>query len=131
MTFSVTVRSGKGLSFWKVRATPRPADAIGPQAGDIAAVQEDAAGVGRLEAGDQIEQRRFAGAVGTNDADDLALVHIEGDVSVGGQAAVALRQALNVKEQAHGVPARRRMRSSNRLRMPLGRHMHTSRIKMP
>ena len=25
MTFSVTVRSGKGFSFWKVRATPRPA----------------------------------------------------------------------------------------------------------
>ena len=107
------------------------ADAIGPQAGDVAAVQEDATGVGRLEAGDQIEQRRFAGAVRTNDADDLALVHIEGHFSVGGQPAVALRQALNVKEQAHGVPVRRRMRSSNRLRIPLGRHMHTSRIKMP
>jgi hypothetical protein len=33
------------------------ANAIGPQAGDVVPVQEDATGVGRLEAGDQIEQR--------------------------------------------------------------------------
>src|SRR5215467_4417685 len=94
------------------------------------AVQEDATGAGWLEAGDQIEQRRFAGAVRTNDADDLALVHIEDNISVGGQPAVALRQTPDVEQRGHGT-ARRRMRSSNRLRIPLGRHMHTSKIKMP
>ena len=94
-------------------------------------VQEDATGVGRLEAGDQIKQRRLAGAVGTDDADDLALVHIEDNIGVGGQPAIAFRQTPDLEQRAHGLPARRRMRSSNRLRMPLGRHMHTSRIKMP
>ena len=79
------------------------ADAIGPQAGDVAAVEEDAACVERLEAGDQIEQRGLAGAVRPDDADDLALVHIEGDVGVGGEAAVALRHAFDVEEQAHVV----------------------------
>ena len=40
----------------------------------VVPVEEDAAGVERLEAGDQVEQRGLAGAVGTDDADDLALV---------------------------------------------------------
>ena len=132
MTFSVTVRSGKGFSFWNVRATPQAGDAVGAQAGDVVAVEEDAAGVERLEAGDQVEQRGLAGAVRADDAEDLALVHVEGDVGVGGKAAVALGHALDVEQQAHAVPPpRRRMRSSNRLRMPLGRHMHTARIRMP
>ena len=98
MTFSVTVRSGKGLSFWKVRATPRLAMLVGAQAGDVVAVEEDPAGVERLEAGDQVEQRRLAGAVRTDDAEDLALVDVEGDVGVGGQAAVALGDAFDVEQ---------------------------------
>ena len=132
MTFSVTVRSGNGLSFWNVRATPRLAMRSGRRPVIVAAVEEHAAGVERLEPGDQVEQRGFAGAVGADDADDLALVDVEGDVGVGGEAAVALGHALDVEQQAHGaVPPRRRMRSSNRLRMPFGRHMHTSMIRMP
>src|SRR5262249_42641094 len=91
----------------------------------------DATGVGRLEAGDQIEERRFAGTVWTDDADDLTLVHIERNVGVRSQPAVALGQALHLKQRAHGIPGRRPMRSSNRLRIPLGRHMPTSRIRMP
>src|SRR5262249_58934686 len=50
---------------------------------------------------------------------------------VGDEPAIALRQAVDVEEEAHKAPVRRRMRSSNKLRMPLGRHMHTSRISMP
>jgi hypothetical protein len=57
MTFSVTVRSRKGFSFLEGAGDTQVANAIGPQAGDVVPVQEDATGVGRLEAGDQIEQR--------------------------------------------------------------------------
>ena len=99
MTFSVTVRSGKGLSFWKVRATPRPAMLVRAQASDVVSVEDDPAGIERLEAGDQVEQRRLAGAVRPDDAEDLALVHVEGDVRVGGQAAVALGHAFDVEQR--------------------------------
>src|SRR5262249_2474348 len=118
----------EGFQLLEHAGDAQAADAIGPQAGNVMAVQEDATGAGWLEAGDQIEQRRFPGAVRTNDADDLRPVPIEGNVRVGGRPAVALRQTPDVE---HGTPVRRRMRSSNRLRIPLGRHMHTSRIKMP
>ena len=82
-------------------------DAVGPQAGDVAPVEEDTAGVERLKPGDQIEQRGFAGAVGADDADDLALVHVERDVGIGGEAAVALGQAFDVEQQAHAFCALR------------------------
>jgi hypothetical protein len=121
----------KGFQLLEGAGDTQAADAIGPQAGDVVAVQQDATSVGRLETGDQIEQRRFASAVRTNDAHDLALGHIEDSIRVGGQPAVALRQTFHDEQRAHGIPVRRRMRSSNRLRIPLGRHMHTSRIKMP
>ena len=112
---------GEGLELLEGARDAAAGDAVGPQAGDLAAVEEDAAGVGRLEAGDQVEQRRLAGAVGADDAEDLALVDIEGDVGVGGEAAEALGHAFDVEQQAHvRLPPRRRMRSSNRLRMPRG-----------
>ncbi len=51
-------------------------------AGDIAAVEADFAGVGRKPAGDQIEERRLAGTVRTDDAERLALRDREIDISV-------------------------------------------------
>src|SRR5690606_14256406 len=45
-----------------------------------AAGVDDAAGVGLAGPGDQPQQRRLAAAVGTDDADPVALVDPEGDV---------------------------------------------------
>ena len=64
---------GEGLELLEGAGHAAAGDAVGPHAGDLAAVEEDAAGVERLEAGDQVEQRGLAGAVGPDDADDLAL----------------------------------------------------------
>ena len=40
-------------------------------------VEPNVAGVGRDHPGDDVEQRRLAGTVGTDDADDLALLDVE------------------------------------------------------
>ena len=55
---------------------------------------------GRVEdAGDDVEERRLAGAVGPDQADDRALRDREVDVVDGDQAAEALRDVLGVEEQ--------------------------------
>ena len=53
----------------------------------------DRAGVGPSVARDEVEQRRLAGAVGADDAAQLALGHVEVDVAVGVDAAEMLRHA--------------------------------------
>ena len=50
------------------------------------------AGVGPIEPGHEVEQRRLAGAVRADDADQLALGEIEIDGIDGGEAAEAARQ---------------------------------------
>jgi hypothetical protein len=47
------------------------ADAICAYARDLRAVECDRAGVGRLDAGDQLEKRRLACAVGPDEPDDF------------------------------------------------------------
>src|SRR5262249_29096594 len=46
----------KGFELLKRASEPQAADAVGPQAGDVAAIQKGATGIGWLEAGDQVEQ---------------------------------------------------------------------------
>ena len=41
------------------------------------AVEEDVATIGRVEAGDHVEERRLAGSVGAADAQHLARRHVE------------------------------------------------------
>ena len=94
MTFSVTVRSGKGFSFWKVRATPARLMRSGRMPVMSWPSKKTRPASSGWKFGDQVEQRRLAGTVGADDAEDLALVDIEGDVGVGGQAAIALGHAL-------------------------------------
>ena len=50
-----------------------------PLARDVDALERDRARVGRDEAVQEIEQRRFAGAVRADDAEDLAAAHVEAD----------------------------------------------------
>src|SRR3569832_2112562 len=71
-------------------------------AGDIAAEQVDRAGIGREIAGDEVELRRLAGAVGTDDEPPRAGLDIEIDVAGDVEAAERLAQAGD-GEGAHGA----------------------------
>ena len=73
---------------------------LGRQAGDVAAREVDAAGVRRVEPGDEIEQRGLAGAVRPDDADQLALGDGERQRVDGGDAAEAARQPLDLAGSA-------------------------------
>ena len=51
---------------------PHAGDPVGLHAGDHAILETDVAGIGLVHAADDVEQRRLAGAVRPDDADDLA-----------------------------------------------------------
>ena len=63
---------------WNERARPLVADRVGRHALDLAAVQPDGAVVGRVQAGDQIEQRGLAGAVRADQRMDFAGADLRG-----------------------------------------------------
>jgi hypothetical protein len=68
------------------------------------AAQHEAAGVGRVQAGDDVEEGGLAGAVGADQAVDLAGVDRDADVRQRLQAAEALGDAVDLENcVAHGV----------------------------
>ena len=73
MTFSRTDMLRNSRSVWNVRAMPRLRDLVRLEADDAALAEQDLAVVGLVDAGDQVEERRLAGAVRADHADDLAL----------------------------------------------------------
>ena len=73
MMFSRTLMLGEGLGDLERAHHAGGADPVRRQAGDVVALEGDAAGIGLVEAGDGGEQRRLARAVGPDQADDLAL----------------------------------------------------------
>ena len=85
----------------------QPGDLVRAQLVDLGAVEGDAALVDLVEAGDAVEERGLARAIGSDDADDRALFEVEGQVADGGQAAEAFRRVAGL-EQCHGLgsPAR-------------------------
>jgi hypothetical protein len=70
-------------------------DAIWRLPGDLAPLEPDRAGIGRERAGEHVEDRALAGAVGADQADDLALLDSERHAVDGGEAAEALGEALD------------------------------------
>jgi hypothetical protein len=56
-------------------------DPVRRQAHEVAAGEEDLAPVGPVDARDHVEERRLAGAVGADHADDLAFAHDEVEVT--------------------------------------------------
>ena len=74
---------------------------------DVMAVEQDAALIDAVEAGDAVEERRLARAVGPDDARDHALLEGEVQSLDGEQAAEALGGGLDL-EQRHqaGLHAR-------------------------
>ena len=77
--------------------------------GDVVAVEVDAATVGLDEAGDHVEHRGLAGAVGTEQADRLAAPDIEADASHDLAAGKALLDAVDREIIAGSAGAPRRV----------------------
>src|SRR4029079_19377031 len=76
------------------------ADVVRRQPRDVAALEQDGAGVGAQMAGDQVEQRGLAGAVGPDDGGDLALGHAHAGVVDGQEAVEGFAQAADLEHQA-------------------------------
>ena len=76
------------------------------RAGDVTrlALEEDLAGVDRVDAGDRLDQRRLAGAVVADERHHLALAHLEVDVAQRLDGAERLRDPaeLECRGVGHG-----------------------------
>src|SRR5690606_32709377 len=79
---------------------PCGGEAVRRQAGEIASVERDAAGARQVDAGEQVQQRRLAGAVRTDDRVHESGIELEGEVLDGVHAAELLRQVFDA-QRAH------------------------------
>ena len=59
----------------------------------------EAAGAGAVDAGDEIEDGGLAGAVGADQADDLALLDVEGEIVDGAETAEVLGQTRRLEKR--------------------------------
>ena len=74
-------------------------DPVRVEPDDRLPLEDDLAAVRRVDAGDQVEERRLAGAVRPDDADDLTFVHDEVEAVDAGQAAERLGQARHLEQR--------------------------------
>jgi hypothetical protein len=74
---------------------------VGGEADELppAVVERDPAGRRRVDAGDQVEDGRLSGAVGPDEADDLALLHLKVEIVHGPEAAEVLYQAFGCEKR--------------------------------
>ena len=70
-------------------------DLVGAHALDAAALVQDVAGLGLQQAGNGLQGGGFTSTVGTDQGDDLALIHLEGDVLDGVDVAVIDVDVIN------------------------------------
>ena len=78
-------------------------DAVGRQAGDILAIEDDAAGGRAQHTGQAIEERALAGAIRADDGADLAALDLEVDVVERGQTTKADSQAFRTQYRGGGI----------------------------
>ena len=102
-TFSSTVMSGTSLTCWKVRAMPSCATSCGGALSMVLPSTRDGAAGGGQHAGDQVEGRALAGAVGADQRDDLAGLDVERHIVDGDHAAELLARALDLQQRRRGV----------------------------
>ena len=91
-TFSSADICWKRRMFWNVRPMPRSVIACGGFAVDVLAVEDDASRGRLVDARDHVEERRLAGAVRADQADDRVPRDREVDVVDGDEAAELLAQ---------------------------------------
>jgi hypothetical protein len=88
-------------------AHAEPTEIVGGDARHLALVEAHAARVGAEVAGDEIEQRGLARAVGTDDGADRSTGHVEADAPHGEEAVEALAQSRDVKHAPSPCPSAR------------------------
>ena len=132
LTLSSTVSSAKRRMFWNVRAMPRRGDLVAASRPSIALPSNtDRAGGRRVDAGDQIEDGRLAGAVGADQAVELRPARSRASSVVDGrQAAEPHRDLATAARMGTPAPSRssRSRRAPRRSAAPLGRHVTNSRV---
>ncbi len=110
---SATLRSGISDSSWKMQTMPACVGRGRRGEGDLAAVERHAAFVGRDDAGHDLDQGRFAGAVFAEDGVDAPGVTDKLGLLQRPHAAIALRDALHAEERNRSPsigPSRGRLR---------------------
>src|SRR5438552_7642796 len=83
---------------------PEVADPVGREAGELLRAEADRAGARRERARHAVEEGGLARAVRADEAEDLALLHFEGDGVQRGEAAEALREAGDGQHLQMGGP---------------------------
>jgi hypothetical protein len=96
--------------FWKVRAMPRARHLVRRLGGELDASKWMRAAGGRVDAADQVEDRGLAGAVGADQREDLAALHVEADLVDGQHAAEAHAQVA--RADSRGVSGVAHLRRS-------------------
>src|SRR5215831_8066867 len=119
--------AGKDAGFLEGSHDAARGDRAGLEPGEARPAIADLAACGFAVAGNGVERRRLAGAVGTDEGEHLALAHLEGDVVDSCEPAEAKRQPFYRERDAtgaHGMTAVR-MRPCHQRRtagtMPSGR----------
>src|SRR5262249_12638239 len=92
-------------------------------------IEDEAAAVGRIDPGEQVEERRLAGPIGSDQPIDLARRDREADVDERMDAAEALRDPLG-GDEAHWRVASSRLRTAEG-HSPPGRRIMTSTSAKP
>src|SRR5579883_2668400 len=94
-------------------------DTVRGEAADLAPFEAHPSAIGRIKAGDDIDAGRLAGAVGADEAEDLAWLQMEGQPVQRAEAAEALDEPLDLEQRRHlrghrspGGGAARRARSA-------------------
>ena len=77
---------------------PEPRDVLRPVDGDLFALEEDLAAVGRMDAGDALDERRLPGAVVADERHHLAGAHLEVDVRERLNGAEGLRDVAELEK---------------------------------
>ena len=101
---AATVRCGQSTTSWWTALMPRSIASCGRGERDRLAVPEDLAAAARMDAGQQLDQGRFAGAVFADDGVDFALLEgeVDGLQRMGG--AEALVELAQLEDRASGAP---------------------------
>ena len=100
--FSATVSSGNSSSSWNTVAMPAACASCGPLKLDLAAVDPDRARVRPVDAGDDLDQRRLAGAVLAQKRMHLAGMDVEADIVQRPHAGKRLAQAFDRQHRRPG-----------------------------
>ncbi len=107
------VQAAEDRGFLRQVADAQPGAAVHRQARDVVAVERDPPAIGRHQAGDHVEDGGLAGAVGSEQANRLAVADIEPGVLDDGPAAIALGQPFD-REDTLAAPVARSCRKPGR-----------------